>query len=199
MIWLTFLGLPQVIRRATPSSMATNMVEISSSDGPKGMKTPRFYPLTSLTPSFGKKAKSNLLEGPTDGESFPLRSKMNPRFSRWRNNSTQLLRSARLVVGLLQTRHAEMEDKIQSVLEMSLEALNTCLRLEKDSPKHNLPKHNAMFLLAALDWATYWYEHKDQRLSFEGFEAFEKAVIESNCFTSTPRFFLAPLTSNILS
>ena len=144
----------------------------------EGNEDPTVLPIDFFDAVFWKEGQIQSVGGTDGWRIFSSSLKDEPQVQPMEEQLNAVASFSRLVVGLLQTRHAEMEDKIQSVLEMSLEALNTCLRLEKDSPKHNLPKHNAMFLLAALDWATYWYEHKDQRLSFEGFEAFEKAVIE---------------------
>ena len=82
---------------------------------------------------------------------------------------------ARLVVGLLQRRRVDgFVDSIPDILSTSLEALRTCVTPPKDEPKHN-----AMFLLAALDWATYWYQHPSgSRLDEEGYHQFKDAIIQ---------------------
>ena len=82
---------------------------------------------------------------------------------------------ARLVVGLLQRRRVDgFVDSIPDILSISLEALESCDSISKDKPKHN-----AMFLFAALDWATYWYEHPSgDRLGEEGYDQFNKAIIQ---------------------
>ena len=82
---------------------------------------------------------------------------------------------ARLIVGLLQRRRVDgFVDSIPDILSTSLEALETCVSILKDKPKHN-----AMFLLAALDWATYWYQHPSgSRLDEEGYDQFNDAIIQ---------------------
>ena len=82
---------------------------------------------------------------------------------------------ARLIVGLLQRRRVDgLVDNIPDILSISLEALETCVSILKDKPKHN-----AMFLLAALDWATYWYQHPSgSRLDEEGYDQFKDAITQ---------------------
>lgn len=82
---------------------------------------------------------------------------------------------ARLIVGLLQQRHAKHKDDIDGVLQQSLQAVrSTLLPSTKDKPKHN-----AMFLFAALDWATYWHEHPSgDRLGEEGYDHFNEAILD---------------------
>ena len=82
---------------------------------------------------------------------------------------------ARLIVGLLQRRRVDgFVDSIHDIAFDQLEALETCVSILKDKPKHN-----AMFLLAALDWATYWYQHPSGgRLDEEGYDQFNDAIIQ---------------------
>ena len=81
---------------------------------------------------------------------------------------------ARLIVGLLQQRHAKHKDDISGVLQQSLQAVRSTLPSTKDKPKHS-----AMFLFAALDWATYWHEHPSgDRLDEEGYHQFNHAIVQ---------------------